>query len=73
MQRQPLLGGSAMSADPSVCDSNNRGDEPRIEQARALCAEALQICDALELSPEIGARLQDVIIALEERLRERRS
>jgi hypothetical protein len=37
----------------------------RIEQARELCAEALEICDSLNVSPEIGARLQEVLDAFE--------
>ncbi len=55
-----------MSADPAVRDTNSTGDENSVDRARALCAEALKICDALQLSPEIGARLEEVINALEE-------
>jgi len=55
-----------MSADTAVRDSNNTENERSIDRARALCAEALEICDALELSPEFGARLQEVISAFEE-------
>jgi hypothetical protein len=40
--------------------------ECSVERAKALCTEALEICDALDLSPEIGARLQHVICSLEE-------
>lgn len=39
-----------------------------IEGALALCTEALGICDALNLSSEIGARLQHVICSLEDEL-----
>ena len=59
-----------MSADPSVRDSNGTDDENTIDRAHALCAEALKICDALELSPDIGARLEEVITALGKRLNE---
>jgi hypothetical protein len=54
-----------MSVRSAVQDSDDKGSNPRIEQALALCTEALEICDALDVSPEIGARLQDVIGALE--------
>ena len=37
-----------------------------VERALALLSEALQIIDAERLSPEIGARLSDVITAIEE-------
>lgn len=37
-----------------------------MERALALLAEALEIVDALNLSPEIGARVQEAISALEE-------
>ena len=36
-----------------------------IDRVLALCAEALEISDGLNVSPEIGARLQEVICALE--------
>ena len=54
-----------MSADPAVRGTNGTEDEPSADRARALCAEALHICDELGVSPEIGARLQEVITALE--------
>ena len=54
-----------MSADPAVRGTNSTEDENGVDRARALCAEALQICDELGVSPEIGARLQEVIMALE--------
>lgn len=44
-------------------DGNAKGRS--IDRARSLCAEALEICDTLNVSPEIGARLQEVIGALE--------
>ena len=54
-----------MSAGSTVLDSNESDRKPRIERARDLCAEALEICDALNLSPDIGAKLQEVINALD--------
>jgi hypothetical protein len=59
-----------MSADPAVQGTNCTEDEHSADRARALCAEALQICDELGLSPEIGARLQEVITALEKSSKE---
>jgi len=37
-----------------------------VRRARALLTEALEIVDKLKLSPEIGARVQEAISALEE-------
>jgi hypothetical protein len=37
-----------------------------VERVRALLSEALEIVDAEEMPPEIGARLSDVLSALEE-------
>jgi hypothetical protein len=48
-----------------VRDVPGPGRKQRIEQARELCAEALEICDSLNVSPEIGARLQEVLDAFE--------
>ena len=55
-----------MSANSAVRGTNGNPDGQSIDRARALCAEALEICDALDLSPEIGARLEEVISALDE-------
>lgn len=55
-----------MSADSAARDSARVRNKQTIDRARTLCAEALEICDALELSPQIGARLQEVISDLEE-------
>ena len=62
-----------MALESAVRDSNSAENEHSIDRARALCAEALEICDALELSPEIGARLHEIISALEESSRLRSS
>jgi hypothetical protein len=45
-------------------DSDGPANDQRINRALALCAEALEICDELSVSPEIGARLQEVVSAL---------
>jgi len=55
-----------MPVDSAARKSDGPGSENSIDRARALCAEALKICDALQLSPEIGARLEEVISALDE-------
>ncbi len=55
-----------MSAGSTVRESNGTDSKPDIGRARALCVEALEICDELKLSPQIGARLQEVINALDE-------
>lgn len=55
-----------MSAGSSAQESSGAESTPDIVRARALCIEALEICDALNLSPEIGARLQEVINAFDE-------
>ena len=55
-----------MSAGSTVRESNGTDSKPDIRRARALCVEALEICDELNLSPQIGARLQEVINALDE-------
>jgi hypothetical protein len=62
-----------MSAGSTVRESRGTDSKPDIERARALCAEALEICDALNLPPEIGARIQEAISALEQRLKSEQS
>ena len=37
------------------------------ERVLTLLTDALEIIDALKLSPEIGARLEEVILAIEDR------
>jgi len=54
-----------MSADSTVRNSNEPDSEPGIERARELCAEALEICDRLNLSNEIGAKIQEAIAAID--------
>ena len=60
-----LLGGIEMSAGSAVQETDGTSASPSLERALALLTEALEIVDALELSPEIGARLQEVITSLE--------
>ena len=55
-----------MSPSTSVSGSDESPNEPSLRRARALLLEALEIVDALRLSPEIGARLQHVIDSLDE-------
>ena len=54
-----------MPVDSVIRNSAGPGSENSIDRARLLCREALDICDELGLSPEIGARLQEAIAALE--------
>lgn len=39
---------------------------PSIEKALSFLSQALSVLDSLDISPEIGARLQEVITALED-------
>ena len=50
----------------TVRDSFGSDTKPDIERARALCAEALEICDSLNLSHEIGAKIQEAITAIDQ-------
>lgn len=54
-----------MSSDLAVRDSIGSLGDQSVERALALLAEALEIVDALNLSPDIGAKLQEAIIPLE--------
>ena len=71
--RQAMSGDLEMPDDSVAHNSNSKEYENSINQARELCTEALRICDALELSPEIGARLEEVIAALVQSSSERPS
>jgi hypothetical protein len=54
---------------PSESVARNESGAPTdrsVERALALLAEALEIVDALNLSPNVGARLQEAISALED-------
>lgn len=53
-----------MTAGTAAHDANPLGDQS-VERALAHLTEALQIIDALSLSPDIGAKLQEAISALE--------
>ncbi len=63
--RVVLLGDSTMPAASEEADRSS--GEPTADRALALLAEALQIIDALGSCPDIGARLHEIIEALEER------
>lgn len=54
-----------MTAGSAAHDASPPADRS-VEQALAHLVEALEIVDALNLSPEIGARVQEAISALEE-------
>jgi hypothetical protein len=57
-----------MSAQPAV-PTSTLADKQNIDEAIAHCARALEICDSLGISPEIGARLQGVIDGLDQAAR----
>lgn len=62
--RRPMLGGFGMSASSAAHDASSMGDQS-VERALALLAVALEIVDALSLSPHIGAKIQEAISSLE--------
>ncbi len=64
--RAPLLEGCGKSAGSTVRESNRTDSKPDIGRARALCLEALEICEASNLPRQIGAKLQEVVDALDE-------
>ena len=51
--------------EPDSGATVDRGSSP-VMRVLALLAEALAACDELDLSPEVGARLEDLIDRLEE-------
>ena len=55
-----------MPSESAVQDESGAPRDQSVERALALLAEALEIVDGLNMSPEIGARLQEAISALEE-------
>ena len=57
LPRPLLLGGVKMSA--LNAHSEGRDDDPK--DALVLLEQALEILDSQKVSPEVGARLQDVI------------
>ena len=59
-----LLGGNRMSGSAAP-ETDGSSDDRGAQRALALLSEALGILDAHEYPPEIGARLQEVISALE--------
>jgi hypothetical protein len=65
--RIPLLGEFGMPSEQAAHGASGAPEDQTVERVLALLAEALEIADALKLSPEIGAKLQEVIIAIEER------
>ena len=54
-----------MSAGSAANDASGPLGDQSVERALALLAEALEIVDALDLSPDIGAKLQEAISSLE--------
>lgn len=62
-----------MPSESAVNDASGAPGVQSVERALALLAEALEIVDALNMSPEIGARLQEAVSALEESSAENRA
>lgn len=66
----PLLGEFGMPSEQAVqgasCAPEDQNLERVLERVLALLADALETADASKLSPEIGAKLQEVITAIEE-------
>ena len=54
-----------MPSESVAHDDSGALRKQSIERIRGLLTEALEIVDALDLSPEIGARIQEAISALE--------
>ena len=54
-----------MPSEPAVRDASDAPGGRSVEQVLALLTDALEIVDVLKLSPEIGAKLQEAIHALE--------
>jgi len=61
-----MLGGCTMSVPNARLDSRDDDVRCRLSRALGLLNEALSQLDRLTVSPAIGARLQDVIVSLEE-------
>ena len=51
---------------PAAQDTNGVPGAGRVARLLALLREALELVDELDSSPEIGARLQEVITAVEQ-------
>jgi hypothetical protein len=49
----------------SAAPDESASESQNIQQVRALLTKALELVDNLNLSPEIGARIQEAICALE--------
>ena len=61
----PVLGVVQMSAMPSSADENGTSTE-RTQRAVALIREALDLLDRVDAPPEVAARVQAAIDAVEE-------
>lgn len=62
----PLLGEFGMPSEQAVQGASCAPEDKNVERVLALLADALETADASRLSPEIGAKLQEVITAIEE-------
>ena len=55
-----------MPSEQAAPGASGAPENQTVERMLALLADALQTADALKLPPEIGAKLQEVITAIEE-------
>lgn len=62
-------GGIAMPSESTAPDGSGSAGNEGVQRVLALIAEAIEIVDELSLSPEIGAKLQEAINAIDERHR----
>ncbi len=62
----PLLGEFGMPSEQAVQGASVAPKDQNVERVLALLTDALETADALKWSPEIGAKLQEVITAIEE-------
>ena len=66
MMRMPLLGEFGMPSEQAAQGASGAPEDQTVERLMTLLADALAIADALKLSPEIAAKLQEVIVVIEE-------
>ena len=59
-----------MPSEQAAQDASGVPDNQAVERVLAILADALQTVDDLKLPPQIGAKLQEVIVAIEESARD---
>ena len=67
--RKPdMIGGTRMTAGSAAWPAEGADGEPSAERALELLRGALDIFDTIEKWPDVGARVQEAIDALESKL-----